>query len=84
MEKHKPRGIPPPSSYQHLLAQLDKDEDAGVHHPLTLDRPVLEGQVLAFLIQEDPQLFLGDKGRAQGWTGPTVDTPAPHNSPRQP
>lgn len=42
-----------PASYQHLLAQLDEDEDAGVYHLLALDRPVLEGQVLAFLIQEE-------------------------------
>lgn len=62
-----------PASYQHLLAQLGEDEDACVHHPLALDRPILEGQVLAFLIQEAPQLFLGDKGRAQGWAVPIVE-----------
>lgn len=64
-----PKGSP--TSYQHLLAQLDEDENAGVHHPLALHRPVLEGQVLAFLIQEEPQLFLGNKGRAQEWVAPT-------------
>lgn len=71
------RGLP--LHYQHLLAQLDQDKDPSVHHPLALDRPVLEGQVLAFLIQEDPQLFLGDRESVQGSVvlGGRSTSPAP-------
>lgn len=64
--------------YQHLLAQLDKHEDAGVHYPLVLDRPVLERQVLAFLIQEEPQLFLGDRESVQGLSGVGGEEHQPH------